>query len=176
MTRASIQIRGKRKVPGREIDSQTPPSQQQATKRHRPLREIQYLRLQNPRTGLNSLPPEILGDIFVLSGNVSLPKCDALIGAKLSHRSTLIRFCIAAFHRTWTRYLGGSNYIGRTETNDRKLIRKAKTLAKQAAKQAGTDNWEMFYELPMEAEEDPLWEAELQVNKPLISFYKIAFY
>lgn len=109
MPSTSIQVRGKRKAPSSSPRHSDTDGEQRPAKIKRSIGQIKASRLANPRTKLESLPTEVLEDVLLYSLNVALPRCSHLIGAKLSDRATLIRFCLAAFDKTWDRHLGGKS-------------------------------------------------------------------
>lgn len=57
---------------------------------------------------IEKLPIEIVERIFLLSGNLDLPRASLRIGYNLSGRSSLLRLLLANYAPTWDRYLGCS--------------------------------------------------------------------
>lgn len=114
MPLTSVQVRGKRK----QQPTSSEPSEPSArpTKAKRSLHQVHAARAFNPRARLEALPTEILEDVLLYSVNVALPRCSHVVGAKLSDRATLIRFCMVVFDDTWGKHLG--KQPGRTKTRD----------------------------------------------------------
>jgi hypothetical protein len=55
---------------------------------------------------LQHMPLHILEQIFFASENLNLPKCNSLIGWRLSQRPTLVRLIAAALDPTWDVWFG----------------------------------------------------------------------
>lgn len=104
MPLTSVQVRGKRKQPQQPSSSSDPSAR--PTKAKRSLNQVHAARAFNPRARLEALPTEILEDVLLYSVNVALPRCSHVVGAKLSDRATLIRFCMVVFDDTWSKHLG----------------------------------------------------------------------
>jgi hypothetical protein len=102
MSLTPISIRGKRKTPW----TQPPKVFNKPQKVRKTVAEVRAARGGALRPSLESLPPEILEQILLYSSSTSLPRASHIIGRKLSHASTRVRFVVWAFHDTWDQWFG----------------------------------------------------------------------
>ncbi|KAG6024378.1 hypothetical protein E4U19_003828 [Claviceps sp. Clav32 group G5] len=58
------------------------------------------------RPSLQNLPLELLESIFLYSANLALPRSCPSLGAKLSSKTTRLRFFMTGFHDTWDQFFG----------------------------------------------------------------------
>lgn len=102
MTLTPIRVRGRRKASPKAPTALAP----RPRRAKRSLASVMASRSTRRRATLESLPSEILESILLYSTNLSLPRASPAIGIKLSHRATLLRLFIWAFHETWQQWFG----------------------------------------------------------------------
>jgi len=99
-----IHVRGKRRAPG-EAKRPTGRPLKRKEKEHGGNQHCAKKR-KRQLSMEEKLPLEILERIFLLSGNLSLPRCSGRIGYLLSNRNVLMELIITAFGPTWDMWFG----------------------------------------------------------------------
>ncbi|KAG6092630.1 hypothetical protein E4U30_005195 [Claviceps sp. LM220 group G6] len=108
MTSTTVQFGGKRKASLSTAPDLAADDPQSHKKMKQAVAPVHSRCSSRSRSSLQNLPLELLEIIFLYSANLALPRSCPSLGAKLSSKTTRLRFFMTGFHDTWDQYFGVS--------------------------------------------------------------------